>query len=57
MIIESVMAVIWGTKVEAVSVLASAKAKFDGIFGILTRIARAVFERFEEIPFAVFLLQ
>ena len=53
-VVESVIAVIWSAEVEAVSVLVSGGANFDGICGILTRIARAIFEWFEENPLALF---
>ena len=51
------MAVICGAKVEADFVLVSGGAEFDGIFGILTRIARQIFERFEKVPVAVSLFR
>ena len=44
---------IWGAEVEADCIVVSGGAKFDGTFGILTRIARAIFQRLDEIPLAV----
>ena len=40
-------------EVEVVCVVVSGGAKFDGSFGILTRIARAIWEQFDNIPLAV----
>ena len=56
-IVESVMAVICRAEVEADSVLVSGGAKFYGIFGNLTRIARAIFEWIEEYKLAVSLFR
>ena len=57
LIVESVMAVICRAEVEADSVLVSVGAKFYGIFGNLTRIARAIFEWIEEYKLAVSLFR